>query len=684
MPAKGERRMMERSNSWSIDLGEALSGGQRKTAGSDEVHGEAELIAGHALLAGGARGRPAGGDRAPDGQREERTDGQARRRRIPSHERRAGPASTPEGEGGPSARTAGARARPERARPERAQPERATLCGMPRPLWIVLLAIAAWAPAALRGGTTMDDRELLFANPVVDGSLPVSAAFDRDYFHHLGDAGQWRPLTSLSLRIEHALWGEWTHGYHLGNALSHALVCALAAALLRRTGRQGGSWPWFGLALFAVHPVLADAVAWISGRTAMVSAAAGLAGALACLRASARVTAESPSAAGLPVALAAGCGVLLAAMGKEDGVCFALLYILVVPQPRAARAAAIGAAAGLGVWFTARGLALGHWIPAAAHPALGAAPLVERLVVGGCELLEGLRLIVVPLDYPPQYRADFLLARFAPLPAAAAATAGWGLWAVLLVGGILRRRTRRGAAALLAAVAWLPVVQLAPLGEVFAPRFLYLPLLFGAPLADALLARLPARRLLAATALTAAALGALERSVLYADRGAWRAEMLRHHPDDAPSWNDLGLLREERGDIAGARAAWLRAIEADERYSRPWSNLGRVQLAGGDVREAERSLRRAVREGPRNPVAHVNLATCLLRGGRAAEALEFYRCATELGRGLASAWRGTGQALLVLGETERAILALRRALELDPRDDAARRLLAEAGGVGVR
>ena len=48
----------------------------------------------------------------------------------------------------------------------------------------------------------MDDQELLFGNPVVDGSLPLSAAFDRDYFHHLGDAGQWRPLASLSLRLE--------------------------------------------------------------------------------------------------------------------------------------------------------------------------------------------------------------------------------------------------------------------------------------------------------------------------------------------------------------------------------------------------------------------------------------------------------------------------------------------------
>ncbi|MDP6762306.1 MAG: tetratricopeptide repeat protein [Planctomycetota bacterium] len=555
---------------------------------------------------------------------------------------------------------------------------------MPRPIWIVLLALAAWMPGAVRGGTVMDDRELLFANPVVDGSLPLSAAFDRDYFHHVGDAGQWRPLATLSLRLERALWGEWTHGYHLGNVLLHALVCALAAALLRRRPGGGSAWPWFGLALFAVHPALADAVAWISGRTAMVSAAAGLAGALACGWAGRRMAGSSAAGAAALVALAAGAGVCLAAMGKEDGVCFALLYVLAAPHRRAAHAAALGATAGLAVYLTARGLALGHFLPAAAHPVLGAAPLAERLVVGGCELLEGLRLAVLPADYPPLYRAEFLLARFAPLGSTTAAGAGWLLWATLVAAGAARRRTLAGAAALLAACAWLPVLQLAPLGEVFAPRFLYLPLLFGAPLADALLARLPGRAWIAAAALVAASVAATQRSVLYADRAAWREEMLRHHPDDAPSWNALGLVREERGDLAGARAAWRRATEADPRYSRPWSNLGRALLAEGELGEAERLLRRALAEGPRNPVVRVNLGSCLLRAGRAEEALAHYERARELAAGLAAAWRGEGQALSFLGRHEAAARALRRALALDPRDDGPRRLLAGAEAAARR
>ncbi len=547
---------------------------------------------------------------------------------------------------------------------------------MPRPIWIVLLAVIAWLPSVLRGGTAMDDGELLFANPVVDGSLPISAAFDRDYFHHIGDAGQWRPLATLSLRLEHALWGSWTHGYHLGNVALHALVCALAAALLRRTRGAETSWPWFGLALFAVHPALADAVAWISGRTALVSAAAGLAGGLACLWASA-----GPS---WRIALAAGTGVCLAAMGKEDGACFALLYVLTAPHPRAARAAALGAALGLAGWFVARGIALGDFVPSAAHPALGAAPLAERLIIGGCELLEALRLLVLPVAYPPQYRADFLLERFAPLPPAAAALAGWVLWMALFLGGLARRRTRAGGAALLAAVAWLPVLQIAPLGEVFAPRFLYLPLLFGAPLVHGLFSRLPARGVVAALALAAAIPLAAVRSALYADRGLWRAEMLRHQPDDAPSWNDMGLVREERGDVAGALQAWRQAIVADERHSRSWSNLGRVLLGRGDLLEAERALRRAVSEGPHNPVAHVNLASLLLRSGRGREALGLYERAQELAPGLGAAWRGAGQALLAAGDPQGAANALARALELDPRDDAARRLLAEANDTSLR
>jgi len=544
----------------------------------------------------------------------------------------------------------------------------------PRPVWIVLLALLAWTPSVWRCGFLMDDRELLLENPVVAGSLPWSAAFGRDYFGHVQDAGKWRPLATLSLRLGRELGGEAASGQHLANVLLHALVVALAAFVLRRVAAREARWPWFGLALFAVHPALADAVAWISGRTVMVAAAAGLAGAAVLVRALERGW-RAPALATVSLA-----GVLLAAMGREDGALFALVYpaLALASSRRAARACALGAALGLGAWLVARGHVLDGAFPAATHDALARASPLRRAGVGGLALLEALRVAVLPFDHSPLVRAEALLAR-APRPWPLAAALGWLAWASLAAGGPLAAPRRpAGWSALLAAVALAPALQLVPNSTVFAPRYIYLPLLFGAPLLDALGQRLPARRPLALATLCALVALAWARTGVYAERGAYRGEILRHDPAHAPSWNELGLWREDAGDEAGALAAWRHALALDPGYSRPWSNLGRVQLARGELEEAERSLRNALCNGPRNALAHSNLAGLCLRLGADEEAARLYARAAELAPGFAAAWRGLGNARLRLGDSRGAATALRRALELDPDIPHARELLERA------
>ena len=93
-----------------------------------------------------------------------------------------------------------------------------------RVMLLSALALAAWLPAAFGAGFSFDDREAIEGNGVVDGSLPWSAAFERDYWEHRQAAGHFRPWASLLLRCDHALWGERALGFHLTNALLHAAV----------------------------------------------------------------------------------------------------------------------------------------------------------------------------------------------------------------------------------------------------------------------------------------------------------------------------------------------------------------------------------------------------------------------------------------------------------------------------
>ncbi|MCP3915000.1 MAG: tetratricopeptide repeat protein [bacterium] len=526
--------------------------------------------------------------------------------------------------------------------------------------WILLLTLVCWSGSIARGGFAYDDREVLAGNPVVRGEVPATRAFTQDYWAHIDPAGHYRPLATLSLRLDHRLFGENALGYHLTNVVLHLLVVALAGLLLHSLYAEGV--PWFGLALFAAHPALADAVAWMSGRTSMLSALGGLAAAV--------VIARHP---GVAIALlASAMGVLASIAGKEDGVIFAPLCVLVAQRHsrRTAFAAGCGSLLALLVYATLRHAAIDQWLPAAPHAPLAGAPLLERAQQSGHALIEGLRVAALPLDYPPLYAVDAFTAGGRGLAALA-----WTWLFVLGAAGawLLAHGRQAGGAALLICGAILPHMQVEPSGVLFAPRFLYLPLLFAAPLIGAAWRTVFPRRW-AAWVLVVCVPLAWQRASVYASREAFWSTCLESRTDDPVVWNALGNARAERGNREAARAAWTEAVRIDPAYSRPLDNLGASFLEELQFEPAEMYLRRSVDVGPRNPTAHANLANLLMRTDRAEEAVALYEHAVTLAPGRAALWRGLANARSRAGDAGGAIAAIEKALELAPADAAARRL----------
>lgn len=79
------------------------------------------------------------------------------------------------------------------------------------------------------------------------------------------------PLTIASLLLDHTIWGMNPSGYHATNVLLHVLNGLLVFVLLRQL--TGSSFiAWFTAALFLVHPVQIETVAWISSRKGLLSA----------------------------------------------------------------------------------------------------------------------------------------------------------------------------------------------------------------------------------------------------------------------------------------------------------------------------------------------------------------------------------------------------------------------------
>lgn len=514
----------------------------------------------------------------------------------------------------------------------------------------------------MRSGFSYDDREVLEGNPAVSGALPWSDLFLRDYWDHspAGPAGHYRPTAVATLRLDHALHGASPLGCHLSSLLLHAAVLLLAVALFRARGKEP---PWRGLLLFAIHPVLADSVAWISGRTSMVCAIGGLLGAWIVALAARK---QLP----LGVMVAAALSVLLALLGKEDGIVFGPLAILLAWEVgrKYALFAAVGSALGLAGYLFMRHTALGEWFPSSPHAPLADAELFERLSYATAAAWEGLRVLAAPIHYPTTWEAVDLESVHVAFRVLAV------LLLALAAGYALTRRSDSARGVGLALLAVLPFTQLVPTGVLLAPRFLYLPLLFLAPGIQSLSRRVEDSHFFPAALLLFVPL-AWSASGTYDSRRSYWQERLdwRATPQ---AWNALGNAYLEEGLAAQADTSWHQAMALDPNYSRPIVNLATSAMRAKDWETAEQWLEQAVKVGPKNPVAWANLGRVRheLEKGQGSEAA--WKRATELSPRAPLFWQQLGRVRFeMLGDEAGARQALERAQELDPKDEKTRDLL---------
>lgn len=554
------------------------------------------------------------------------------------------------------------------------------------PILLAALALLVWGiPLVGSVDFSYDDKEAIVSNPVVTGTLPSGEAFARDYWHHLEDAGHYRPLATLLLRYDHQrAGGPVPATFRSTNVLLHAVIVGLLAAAWKRLAiRHGLPFPWFGLAVLAVHPACADVVAWISGRTSLISglgAAAGMFG-LAMTR-------RGPTV--LAVCLLAS---LVSLLGKEDGIVVAAALPLAAgvlrPAGRATRArravwGGAGSVAALGIYAGLRTFALGTALPSSPSAPLANVDLLDRVWIGLGAWAHGFFEFVcfwnpAPPSLPPS-------AFDTPDPLVQALLGA----VLLLAAGLTFSRTEPAKVALLGLGCVLlcvaPLAQIVPAGEVFAPRFLYQPMIFGVFLLQWLIgACRPALGRLSPWVQCGLIAGMYTVSILqaaprYADRQTYWESHLAHESDDSRIWIAVGQARQEKSDPTGAMDAYELAARLDPSYGAPWSKVGELRAGDGHLEGAAEAFREAIARDPDAVIARANLASVLLRLDRPALALTSYEEAIALSPGLAALHRGAARALWRLGRAEAAHDAVLECIRLDPSDDAARRLLRRIEG----
>ena len=122
------------------------------------------------------------------------------------------------------------------------------------------------------GFINFDDDIYVYKNAYVQSGLnwnSIGQAFSSDLII-AGLSGHWHPLTWLSLMLDYQIFGLNPHGYHLMNLLFHVMNTILLFLIFHRMTKK--LWPSaFVAALFAIHPLHVESVAWITERKDVLS-----------------------------------------------------------------------------------------------------------------------------------------------------------------------------------------------------------------------------------------------------------------------------------------------------------------------------------------------------------------------------------------------------------------------------
>ncbi len=539
-----------------------------------------------------------------------------------------------------------------------------------RAAWLVVLACAAaYAPCLGAREFFHDDRAWIVSNPLLhQGLSALPKIFTTGYVEPvLGRATpiqEYRPLLVLSFLAQTATTGFSAAPMRAANIALHALVCLLLlASLKRRVPLEAAA---AAALLFAVLPVHAEAVALISWRSELLTAAAILAAWL-CLE-------DGRIAAGTALY---GAGMLV----KEHAVLFPIFYALAdwtfhgkKPWQRPRVYQALGACA-LG-YFAVRSLVLSQVM----HGGVPyfASRLTALLTLPRFYLLHYLWPSAMGLGLCSDYSRPLIADETASSPSS------WLCLIALIVIVVLALKALRRRAAwafwfLAPCIFLLPTSHLVfPLDTIGAERFLYIPTMGLAAGLGWLFHRLAARRRTTAYAGMVLLAGwylcltARRASAWSSARGFYEAAV-SCNPVSGRARNGLGEALVARGDGSGAREQWWRAVELDPLSSDPFYNLARLEWDSGNKQASEVLARRALVLDPQSTDAWVLLSLALKDKGDADGAFDALRRALDINPDDALAHYNMGRLSLERLDPAAAVAHFSRFVALAPDDpDAAR------------
>jgi Flp pilus assembly protein TadD len=515
----------------------------------------------------------------------------------------------------------------------------------------------------------LDDGPYVFNNPVVARGL-TPGGFAWAFSSH---AANWHPLTWLSHELDCQLYGLRPGGHHLTSVLLHAAtVIALFLVLRRMTGALWRSA--FVAAVFAIHPLRVESVAWVAERKDVLS---GLFFVLT-LGAYARY-ARRPGSPGLY-----GLVALLFALGlmcKPMLVTLPLVLLLLDywPLQRLQTQKLSGLVMEkLPLLALSAGCSIATLLAQAETEQLTSVfPMPLRLAnaVVSCRIYLDQMIwpagLIVVYPYP-----------HGGLPAREVVMAALILTAV----SALAWNQRRKGPWLLMGWLWylvmlLPVLGIIQVGlQAHADRYTYLPqiglyvaLTWWA--AEWRLSRAVLGGLMAAVLAVLMVCAWQQSSYWKNDETLW-THLLSSTPNSPMGNYLLGNALSRAGRVEEAKAHYEKALRLKPDMTDAWNNLGNLLMQEGKVDEAASLFQKALQIKPDNIEALVNLGAAREQQGRLNEAISLLQKAVQLRPDSAQACNNLGGALLQAGKVAEAIPQIQQAMLLRPADPMIRNNLA--------
>ncbi len=526
----------------------------------------------------------------------------------------------------------------------------------PKPILAVLILTCVTYAISLKNDfVTYDDQVILTDNKIVQ-DFDVKAMFTEV------SAFDFVPLTLLSFALENKIFGKTPFIYHLDNLLLHLFNTALVFFLVIGLTGENLFITMVSAALFGIHPMHVESVAWITERKDVLFGAFYLLGLLQFLKFESEKKVKSY--------VLAFIFFILSALAKPAAVSFPLVLFLISPHFKIR-----SILEKLPFFGVSLGLIFIHWSTHRVAILVGATPEILSILR---QALDSIVFYFSKLTVPTKLSAYY---------ERGAVELGWLDYSIALAGfGFLvftavtkknRRKIILGSL-LFFLITLAPTFRIIPLSNnfLFADRYTYLPSIgYTTALVSAMGERLTIKAIAGLITLIFSFMS-MARIGVWQDGDILWNDVVTKYPKTSVGYYNIGVANYKRGINEKALEMFKKAISLNPSYLRALVSLALFYKEKSMWNESIVQYQRILEIQPNDPASLLHMGICHFQKGSPKEAIGVFKTATAIYPAFFEAHYNLGVVYYTMNDFAASKIEFLKTLEIEPSYQPAKDFLA--------